>query len=298
MDLIDGLRAFVATAETGSFTAAAERLGMSNRLSSKYVAELESRLGVRLLQRTTRKVGLTPAGEQLLARAPAMLDEFDAVLASVREETQGYSGVIRISAPVTFGEIYVKDMLARFAEPHPDLIIDLRLTDAFVDLASEGIDLAFRIGDTGMAALKRRKLGNLQSVLVASPEYLAKTPPPAHPKQLVDHNCILDTNRDQPHRWVFHQGDQVCDITLPARFRVNSARAARDLALAGHGVAYCPRFVLENYVAKGDLRILCQDWQSPPHLLSAIYLEGRRLPAKIRALIDFAHQDWHGARLD
>ena len=118
MDITDELRAFVATAQTGSFTAAANQLGVSNRLTSKYVAELEARLGVRLFQRTTRRVGLTPAGEDLLARAPALLDDLDELLSGVAEGSRGLSGVIRISAPLTFGEIYVGAMLGRFA-PRP-----------------------------------------------------------------------------------------------------------------------------------------------------------------------------------
>ncbi|GLO80031.1 hypothetical protein MACH23_34520 [Sulfitobacter pontiacus] len=146
MDIVDELKAFVATARTGSFTAGAEQLGVSNRLTSKYVAELEARLGARLLQRTTRKVGLTPAGEDLLARAPAVLDELDALLGAVSEGSRGLSGIIRVSAPVTFGEVYVAGMLARFAEAHPDLTFDLRLDDRYVDLAADGIDLAFRMG--------------------------------------------------------------------------------------------------------------------------------------------------------
>ena len=121
MDLVDELRAFVATAQTGSFTAAADQLGVSNRLTSKYVAELEERLGVRLLQRTTRKVGLTPGGETLLAQAPALLDDLEDLLAEVAEESRGLSGTIRISAPVTLGEVYVSDMLGRFARANPGL---------------------------------------------------------------------------------------------------------------------------------------------------------------------------------
>ena len=159
MDLIDGLKAFVATAQTGSFTEAAERLGVSNRLTSKYVAQLEERIGARLLQRTTRKVGLTPTGQELLIRASTLLDEFDDMLDTVSEESKGLTGLLRISAPVTFGEIYITRLLSRFSERHPGLSIDLRLTDSYVDLASDGFDLAFRIGLPDIATLKARKLG-------------------------------------------------------------------------------------------------------------------------------------------
>ena len=139
MDIVDELRAFVATAQTGSFTAAAGHLGISNRLTSKYVAELEARLGTRLFQRTTRKVGLTPAGEDLLARAPALLDDLDEVLAGVAEGSRSLSGMVRVSAPVTFGEVYVGAMLGRFAQANPGLVIDLRLDDSFAGKVSETV---------------------------------------------------------------------------------------------------------------------------------------------------------------
>jgi DNA-binding transcriptional LysR family regulator len=183
MDLIDQMRAFVATAQTGSFTAAAEQLGISNRLTSKYVAELEGRLGVRLLQRTTRKVGLTAAGEDLLARAPALLDEIDDLIGEVSEGSRGFAGVIRVSASVSFGEIWVAGMLERFGQLHPALSFDLRLNDRHVDLASEGIDVAFRMGpDRHPVAQGPPKLGSFGSVLVASPDYLARRGHAAPPR--------------------------------------------------------------------------------------------------------------------
>ncbi|NVK33811.1 MAG: LysR family transcriptional regulator [Rhodobacteraceae bacterium] len=292
MDLIDGLRAFVATAETGSFTGGAMRLGISNRLTSKYVAELEQRLGARLLQRTTRKIGLTTSGSDLLARAPALLDELDEMLSSVSEQKVGFSGTLRISAPVSFGEIYVKDLLRRFAEPHPELTIDLRLSDAYVDLAASGIDLAFRIGETSIASLKRRKLGQVHSIAVASPDYLEAQEPPVEPEDLLGHACIVDTNRADATNWRFFKDDREHVVRVPTRFMVNSAQVARDLAVSGNGIAYCPRFVLEDDLVKGKLVHLFQDYESLGHPLAIVYLEGRTLPRKVRALIDFAVADF------
>lgn len=291
MDLIDGLKSFVATAQTGSFTSAAERLGISNRLTSKYVAELEARLGARLLQRTTRKVGVTAAGEELLARAPAVLDDLEAMLACVREDSRGFSGTLRLSAPVTFGEFYVKDALSRFATAHPDLTIDLRLSDAFDDLASEGIDLAFRIGMSNTTTLKMRRLGEIESVVVAAPDYLEKRPAPLKPADLAEHACIADTNRRNPTRWVFGTDEDAQTVVVPSRFRVNSARVARDLAVAGHGVAFCPRFVLGDAIETGQLVELLTDFPRPVHPVTIVYLEGRTLSRRVRALIDFVRAD-------
>lgn len=295
MDLVDELRAFVATAQTGSFTAAADQLGVSNRLTSKYVAELETRLGVRLLQRTTRRVGLSPAGEDLLARAPALLDDLDGLLAEVSEGTRSFTGVIRISAPVTLGEIYVGAMLGRFAEQHPDLSFDLRLTDGYVDLATDGIDLALRIGQSGMQSLKQRKLGEIRSIAVASPAYIAANGAPATPEDLRDHACIVDTNRRMPRRWVFRQGKVEHLAIVEGRFHVNSARAAAELAMAGLGIAHAPRFALQDALASGALIPVLETYGGASSAISAVYLEGRVLPRKIRALIEFVAQDIRNA---
>lgn len=292
MDIVDELRAFVATVQTGPFTAAADQLGVSNRLTSKYVAELETRLGVRLFQRTTRKVGLTPAGEDLLSRAAALLDDLDALLSEVSEGSRGLSGLIRISAPVTFGEVYVGGMLGRFAEQNPGLVFDLRLSDRFVDLATEGIDLAFRLGTSDMLSLKTRKLGMFQTMVVASPDYVARHGAPTTPEELEKHNCIIDSNRRQPRRWTFRRQDEEVSILVQGRFQVNSARAAVDLAVNGHGVANAPRFALYEALESETLIPLLEGVDGDRGLVSAVYLEGRALPRKIRALIDFAVGDF------
>ncbi len=297
MDLIDQLKAFVATAQTGSFTAAAGQIGVSNRLTSKYVAELEARLGVRLLQRTTRKVGLTPAGEELLTRAPALLDDLDDLIGEVAEGSHGFSGVIRISASVTFGEIWVTGMLERFSRRNPALSFDLRLNDRHVDLATEGIDVAFRLGRTETQSLKVRKLGSFQSVLVASPGYLARAGTPQALADLEGHDCIVDANRRTPRRWAFGADPDARTTTVQGRFQVNSARAAVELAAKGRGLAYVPRFVLREALASGAVVPVLPDLPGETSPLSAVYLEGRVLPRKIRALIDFAAEDIRTAGL-
>lgn len=291
MDIVDGLKAFVATAQTGSFTLAADQLGVSNRLTSKYVGELEARLGTRLFQRTTRKVGLTPAGESLLTRAPALLESLDDLLSDLSDESRGFSGVLRISAPLTFGELHLAGMLGRFAQDHPDLTIDLRLSDRFVDLAAEGIDLAFRIGTPETLSLKSRKLGEFGTFLVASPDYLDRRGTPKTPADLVEHASILDGNRRHPRRWVFWKNGVEEVVTLDGRFMVNSARASCELAAAGNGISYSPGFAVKDYLARGQLVTLLGDYVGETSRISAVYLEGHSLPKKTRALIEFAAED-------
>lgn len=297
MDVVDQIRAFVATAQTGSFTAAADQLGMSNRLTSKYVAELEARLGVRLFQRTTRRVGLTPAGEDLLARAPAILDDLDDLLGSVAAEERGLSGVLRVSAPITFGEVYVTAMLGRFANAHPGVTVDLRLSDAFADLARDGIDLAIRLGQSDTLSLRARKLGTFGLIAVASPAYIAAHGAPVTPKALRDHACIVDTNRRVARRWSFRRGQQEHVVMVDGRFRVNSASAALELAGAGLGIAYTPRFALQNRIDSGALVPVLTEYEGESGPVSAVYLDGRTVPRKIRALIDFALQDIRSTRV-
>lgn len=292
MDLIDGLKAFVATAQTGSFTEAAERLGISNRLTSKYVAQLEEKLGARLLQRTTRQVSLTAAGQELLSRAPVLLNQLDDMLVLVSEESKGLTGTLRISAPVTFGEVHLQDMLRRFSTLHPDISLDLRLTDQYVDLASDGFDLAFRVGMPTVSSLKARKLGELKSHLVASPEYLKRCGEPKHPNELEGHDFVIDTNRQQHNKWSFKRGNQEFVFSPSKKLMVNSARIVRDWTLTGCGIALCPDFVIQDELKSGQLTVLLDQYQLESRTIYATYLSGHEIPRKVRALIDFAVEDF------
>lgn len=292
MDLLDGLKAFVATAQTGSFTEAADRMGVSNRITSKYVAQLEERIGARLLQRTTRKVGLTPTGQVLLERAPALLEELEELLGSVGEEAKAVSGVLRVAAPVTFGEMRLNGMMSRFLCQYPDISIDLRLNDAHVDLAQEGFDLAFRVGVPDVATLRARKLGYISSVLVASPDYLKTRKLPETPDDLSEHLCIVDTNRRDYQRWKFYKDSEEFTFHTPRHLLVNSARITRDWVVEGRGVALCPYFVVEQDLQQGRVVPLLTDFTTDTRPMCAVYLAGHVTPKKVRALIDFAVADF------
>lgn len=294
MDFLDCLRAFVATAQAGSFSQASGRLGISHRLTSKYVAELEERLGVRLLQRTTRRVGITPEGEELLLRAPALLDGVDDLLASVTESQRGLSGNMRISAPVTFGQTHVQGLLRGFAMKHPDLVIDLQLDDAYADLAARGVDAAFRIGESNQRSLVQRKLGAISNILVASQDYIARHGLPKRPEDLLRHDCIIDTNRRDPMHWPLEEDGATKSFPVRTRFMVNSAQVARDLARDGLGIAFCPQFVIgADMAAQGLVRVL-PEHASPASPVSIVWLEGRVLPRKVRSLIDHVVAETRG----
>lgn len=291
MDLVDGMRVFVASVETGSFSGAAGRLGMSPKLASKYMAELEARFGAQLLQRTTRRLGLTAAGERLMGRAPDWLELLDEMTGELRETRQGLSGTLRVSAPVTFGELFVQSMLRRFRGSHPDLVIDLRLSDRFVDLAAEGIDVAVRIGRLNDSALIARKLGQLNLLLVASPSYLAERGEPGNIDELAHHLCIRDTNMRGDGTWHLTEGGETRRIAVSGHYLVNSAQAARDLAVGGEGIALCPDYVVRDDLVAGGLIHVLEDTSGPVLDIHAVHLSQRRLARRTRALLNFLASD-------
>jgi len=287
MDLVDGFRVFVAAVETGSLAAAAERLGLSPKLASKYMAELEARLGTRLLTRTTRQLGLTASGEQLLARAPGWLQTLDEMTGELREPRSGLAGTLRLSAPVSFGEDRLAPLLRQFRAPHPDLVIDLRLSDRFVDLAAEGIDVALRIGRLDTSSLVVRKLGTVRLLLVAAPEYITRRGQPETLMDLPRHACLRDTNLRGDGAWPLLAGGEVQRISVTGPFLVNSARLARELALAGEGIALSPDYVVAEDIAAGRLQRVLPWVESPPLDIHAVHLGQRQVARRSRALIDF-----------
>lgn len=287
MDSVDGMRVFVASVETGSFSGAAARLGMSPKLASKYMAELEARLGARLLQRTTRRLGLTAAGERLMARAPDWLSELDDMTGELRETRGGVCGTLRISAPVTYGELLVFPLVRRFRAAHPDLVVDLRLSDRFVDLAAEGIDVAIRIGRLDDSALIARRLGQTSLLVVASPDHLNRAGRPENLDDLSRHPCIRDTNMRGDGSWPLTLDGQMHRVAVSGSYLVNSARLARDLAVEGEGVALCPDYMIEDDLDAGRLEHVLPPLCGPRLDIHAVYLRQRRLARRTRAFLDF-----------
>ena len=213
-----------------------------------------------------------------MARAPAILDQLDELLADASEQARGLSGLIRVSAPVTFGETYVAAMLARFMDEHPGVTVDLRLDDAYVDLAATGIDMAFRIGAGNALAVKARRLGKMRAFMVASPSYLAEKGAPITPSELSGHSFIRDSNLRNQRRWILKKGGDEVSIDPKGSITVNSARIACELAAAGRGIAFTPLFASCDYLASGKLQAVLPKYEGEPSSVSAVYLEGRGLP--------------------
>ncbi len=287
MDRIDGLRTFVSVVEAGSFTAASDRLGISKKLASKYLATLETELGARLLNRTTRSLSLTSAGQRLLPRAIALVDDYDTMRADIRETDKGLAGVLRVAAPVTFGELFLHAALAAFRDKHPDLVIDLRLNDRFVDLAAEGFDLAIRVGALDDSALMVRRLGQTELIVVATPDYLERRGVPGHPNDLTDHHCIRDSNLRAGQSWPFEVSGAMRRHAVTGGFMVNSATAVRQSVLRGDGLGLCPGFAVAADLASERLCRVLADFPSGSMDIHAVFTDARRLPARTRAALDF-----------
>ncbi len=287
MDRIELLRTFVTVAETGSFTAAAERLGITPQLASKYVRALEDQLGVQLFARSTRSVRLTETGTACRDRCVRLVEDFDDLSADIRQEHRAPQGRLRISAPHSFGEKYLAPLLPEFTTLYPKVTIDLDLTDRVIRLVEEGYDVALRIGSLADSSLIARRIASSPIWICASPEYLKRHGRPVLPAELVDHRCVVDTNfRDKEH-WPFLKEDEETQIKVHGAIRVNSASAIQTLLLAHTGIGLCPAYVVDERVRTGDLIRLFEDYQVGDLGIYAVYLENRYLSAKIRAFVDY-----------
>lgn len=287
MDRLELMRTFVAVATTGSFTAAADRLSMTPQLTSKYVRALEDHLEVTLLTRTTRRVSLTETGNVFLERCKALLDSYEELAASVRQDGAKPKGHLKVSAPVTFGELYLVDALLAFTGEFPELEVTLDLTDRYIDIVEDGVDVAIRIGTLGDSSLIARSLAPAQFLYCANANYLARHGRPVKPADLLDHSCIVDTNFRDKDQWPFMVDGTVERIRVSGKFRVNSASVARRLTLAGEGILMGPSYVVSADIQEGRLEPLLQDYQLPQTRISAVYPEKRHLSAKTRVFVDF-----------
>ncbi len=286
MDTITGMRTFAAVAAESSFTAGAKRLGISTKLVSKYVRQLEERLGVQLFNRTTRSVALTDVGQAYYVRCLGLLDHFDEVQDAVRQRHGRLEGRIRMTAPTSFGELDLTRALAAFLIREPGVRIDLELNDRRVSLVEEGYDLGIRIGSLQDSSMIARKLAPMRVVVCAAPDYLACAGAPAHPNELSDHTCIIDTNFRTAPLWPFRVDGETINVRVDGRFRVNTPRAACEMAVAGLGIALCPLYAAGPAIEHGSLIILFPDHEAFDFGIYAIYPHNRHLTGRIRALVD------------
>ncbi|MEN5362736.1 LysR family transcriptional regulator [Brevundimonas intermedia] len=286
MDRLDCDRIFVAVVEARSFTQAARQIGVSPGQASKMITRLEDQLGVQLLMRTTRAVAPSDAGRAYYERIRDLLDEFEALDSSVRNASGTAAGRIRLSAPETFGITRLAPVLMDFAAHYPDIQLDVRFADRRVSLVDEGFDLAVRIGNPGDSSLMSRRLCEARIVTVAARSYLERRSAPTAPQDLVDHDCIIDTNFSEPLIWPYRVEGVTAVVGVKGRLRLSNAQACLIAAQSGQGVARLPTFVAGEALRDGGLVAVLRDYEPEPLGVFALYPAGRAVPRKVRVLID------------
>jgi DNA-binding transcriptional LysR family regulator len=288
MDRFEQLSAFVEVARWQSFAQAARHLDRHTSAVSRAVAALENRLGVRLLQRTTRRVTLSDAGRDYFKRCETLLAEFDGADAAVRDHAASLSGNLRVSAATGAGQTLFAPIVPEFLAAHPLVTLDLQLSNRYVDLVDEGYDLALRVGTLAAdSRLVVRRLAPTRRVLLASPAYLERRGSPRTPQQLREHACLVLDIGARPQRWTLARDRAHVAIDVAGPLRSNNAfvllRACRD----GLGITLLPETVAGDDLRRRDLRRVLPGWVSTEEGIYAVYPSARFIPAKVRAFVDF-----------
>lgn len=289
MDRVTSMRVFVRAASAGSLSAAARHLGMSPAMATKHVNALEARLGVKLFHRTTRRLSLTEAGSNYLEACQRILPEIDEAEAAATSQRIKATGLLRMNVPLSFGTRFIAPLISAFSYRHPEVKVELGLSDAQLDLIAGGWDLAIRIGRLADSPLQTRRLGDSCMRVCASPDYLDQRGVPRLVADLGQHNCLsytLSAMQDRQH-WAFgRQGE--FRVPINGDLVANNGDALLAAAVAGQGIIYQPHFIVGEAVDRGDLVVLELD--RPVVELGGIhvlYPPDRRPPAKVRVMIDY-----------
>jgi DNA-binding transcriptional LysR family regulator len=292
MDRFQAVNTFAKVVELGGFARAAERLGLSTSAVSRQVSELEAHLETRLLNRTTRRLSLTEAGQSFYEHSVQLIADLEEAEASVRIAAAEPRGTVRVTSGVSFGMRYLAPALAEFCDRHPQVLLDLDLSDRVVDLVEEGFDLAIRIGQMGSQGMVARRIGWTQMVCCAAPAYLAKQAAPIRvPADLAQHEALSYTNIGLPNTWYFagKEGGEEAEVALRVqpRHRANNGQLLASLAAQGMGVVYSPDFIVAHEIRAGLLVPLLTEYRARRSPIAAVYPSRRHLSAKVRSLVEF-----------
>jgi DNA-binding transcriptional LysR family regulator len=290
MDQLSALKAFCRVVEAGSFSAAAAELNVSHTVMSKQVRQLENLLGVQLLNRTTRRLALTEAGQTYYEHARRIVDELLQADLAVTHHQATPHGTLRINAPMAFGTLDMAQWLPRFMARYSDLKIDLVCNDRFVDLIDEGFDVAVRLArEMPDSTLMAKRLATTTTMLVASPAYLKQRGTPAVPQDLLQHNCLTYALVPKPSEWSFTSVDgSRTSVIVSGNLQSNTGLVLRSAALAGAGIATTASFIVHEDLMRGTLVQVLPGCTMRARELYAVYPQNRHLSPKVRAFIDFA----------
>lgn len=292
MGRFEQLEAFVEVVDQKSFSVAGEKMGVAKSVLSRRVSELEKRLVVKLLNRTTRKLSLTGAGEQLYQQASLLISGLLEAEQKVSDEQFTLSGQLKIAAPLSFGYRHLSSAISSFVQQHPDIDISLDLNDHETDPVSEGYDMTIRIGELHDSTLIARKLGTIRFVTVASDAYLQSHGEPEHPSELVNHEGLLYSNVSARQQWQFFDQQQPI-VSIPhTRLSANNGDFLSKTAINGLGIVNSPTFLVDEYIRDGELRIILKDYQPKDMGLYALFAPGRLIPRRARLLVEFLQKQY------
>jgi DNA-binding transcriptional LysR family regulator len=288
MDLND-IVVFTKVVETKSFTGAADALGLPKSTVSRKLAQLEERLGVRLVQRTTRKLALTDIGEAYYERCSRIVADVAAAEQLVTDMQSTPRGRLRLTASVDFSTRFLGEIVAKFLEQHPDINVELEGTDRVVDMIEEGFDLAVRIGPMPESTLIAKKLASLYLILVASPEYLAKRGAPTQIEELDEHDHVLFTPSSRIQQWTLVHadgGDQTYEFGRPARFASNNYGAVVEVTRASGGIGLISEFMIADELASGTLVRVLPEWKTRASEVHAVYPARQNIPPRLTLFLE------------
>lgn len=288
MDDLNDVAVFVAVVDAGSFTRAAERLKVSRPAVSKQVSRLEESLGVRLLNRTTRRLSLTEAGRIFHAQTSRGLEDIAEARAEVSRLQEQPRGVLRINVPMSFGILHIAPLLPAFMQLYPELTVEMDLNDRKLDVIEEGFDASVRISDLPDSTLVARRLAPCRHAIVAAPAYLARHGTPDSPEDLRDHEVLSYSLQQSAQAWHFlDSGGQPTQVAVAGRLQVNNSLALREALLGGMGIARTPTFLVGEDLRQGRLTAVLGAWRSLEVSIYLVYPQRRYLSPKVRAFADF-----------
>lgn len=293
MDRLAAMEAFVLVVDTGSFSAAARRLKVGQPSVSKLVAQLEERLGVKLLVRTTRALTATEAGLNYYERARRSINEADEAEMAARGAGSSLTGKLRICAAVTFARIHLMPRIPELLARHPELEVEVVLDDRNVDLVQEGCDVGLRMGRLADSSLTARRIASGRHVVVGTSEYFARAGEPKAPGDLSAHEAVIYAQRGGGSIWTFRRDGAELVVTLNGRLRVSAAEGVRAAVLANAGIAVATEWMFSPEIEDGTVRAVLRDWELPSIDLWAVFPAGRTTTTKARTFVSFVQEAMH-----